>query len=199
MINNFEQIKNLLEFDSNDDFYHLQVLKRKKENPELGSNSYVVKTYYVSSKEYLDLRKQEIIDLCNSNNARAYINLNRRSFERMAFQTLKKITDQIMNKDYFSVRKAYDSVCGSYMNEPNKKWILDFDIKDESFLPFLKEQLSKLRPEGDKFIDKIETKHGYHIICKPFDKQYFNYLFSGWLVIDKPVIQDNNPTILYIP
>lgn len=199
MINNFEQIKGLLEFDSGDDFYHLQILKRKKENPELGSNSYVVKTYYVTSTDYLDFKKQEIIDMCISNNARACINLNRRSFERIAFHTLKKVTDQIMNKDYYSVRKAYESVCGSFMNEPNKKWILDFDTKDESFLPVLKERLSDLRPEGDKFIDKIETKNGYHIITKPFDKQAFNYLFSGWLVIEKPAIQDNNPTILYIP
>jgi hypothetical protein len=199
MINNFEQIKGLLEFDSDDDFYHLQVLKRKKENPELGSNSHCIKTYYISSKEYLDLIKQEIVDLCNSNNARAYINLNRRSFERIAFQTLKKVTDQIMNKDYFSVRKAYDSACGSYMNEPNKKWILDFDTKDESFLPSLKEQLFKLKPEGNKIIDKIETKHGYHIITKPFQTQDFNYLFSGWHTIEKPAIQSNNPTILYIP
>ncbi len=199
MINNFEQIKGLLEFDSNDDFYHLQILKRKKENPELGSNSYCVKTYYVTSTDYLDFKKQEIIDMCISNNARACINLNRRSFERIAFHTLKKVTDQIMNKDYYSVRKAYESVCGSFMNEPNKKWILDFDIKDESFLPVLKNQLFHLRPEGEKIIDKIETKNGYHIITKPFDKQAFNYLFSGWHTIEKPAIQDNNPTILYIP
>lgn len=199
MVNNFEQIKNLLEFDSGDDFYHLQILKRKKENPELGSNSYVVKTYYVTSTDYLDFKKQEIIDMCISNNARACINLNRRSFERMAFHTLKKVTDQIMNKDYYSVRKAYESVCGSFMNEPNKKWILDFDTKDESFLPPLMVQLFNLRPEGGKFIDKIETKNGYHIITKPFDKQAFNYLFSGWYTIEKPAIQDNNPTILYIP
>ena len=48
MIDNFELIKSLLKFESPDDFYHLQILKRKKENPELGSNSRVVKTYYVS-------------------------------------------------------------------------------------------------------------------------------------------------------
>jgi hypothetical protein len=39
MVDNFEIIKSLLQFDSEDDFYHLQILKRKKENPELGSNS----------------------------------------------------------------------------------------------------------------------------------------------------------------
>ena len=54
MIHNIEIIKPLLRFSSEDDFYHLQILKRKKEHPELGSNSYVVKTYYVSSLDYLE-------------------------------------------------------------------------------------------------------------------------------------------------
>ncbi len=31
MINNLNQIKTLLKFDSEDDFYHLQIIKRKKE------------------------------------------------------------------------------------------------------------------------------------------------------------------------
>ena len=29
-MNNIEKIKNLLSFDSKDDFYHLQIIKRKK-------------------------------------------------------------------------------------------------------------------------------------------------------------------------
>jgi len=49
MVNNFKQIKELLEFESEDDFYHLQILKRKKEYPELGSNSATIKTYYLKS------------------------------------------------------------------------------------------------------------------------------------------------------
>ncbi len=112
MINNFRQITELLKFDSEDDFYHLQILKRKKENPELGSNSYVIRTYCIRSKEHLVEKMDEIINLCIYNNARAYINLNRRSFERAAFHTLKKISDIIMNKDYKSVRNAFESVCG---------------------------------------------------------------------------------------
>ena len=100
MINNFEQIKNLLHFENEDIFYHLQILKRKKENPEIGRNSYLIKTYYVTSNEYLDKVKDEIINLCDFNKARAYINLNPRSFEKTAFNTLKKISDIIMNKDY---------------------------------------------------------------------------------------------------
>jgi hypothetical protein len=134
MVDNFEKIIPLLKFDSEDDFYHLQILMRKKENPHLGSNSYVVKTYYIRSIEYLLNKKDEIINLCEFNNARACINLNRRSFEKIAFHTLKKVTDQIMNKDFKSVRKAYESVCGGFSNEPEKKWVIDIDYKDYIYL-----------------------------------------------------------------
>ena len=96
MIDNFEQISKLLSFDNNDQFYFVQVLKRKKENPELGSNSYVVKTYYIKSVDDLMFNKGEMIVLANYHNARICINLNKRSFERTCLHTLKKITDQII-------------------------------------------------------------------------------------------------------
>ena len=96
MKDNFEQIEKLLIFDSEDDFYHLQILKRKKENPDIGSNSYVVRTYCIRSKESLMEKRTEITEMCNTHNARAYINLSPRSFEKMAFHTLKKISDIIM-------------------------------------------------------------------------------------------------------
>jgi type II secretory pathway component PulL len=114
MINNVLILASLLTFESEDDFYHLQILKRKKEHPELGSNSYVVKTYYISSLKYLGNKMPEIQQLCQFHNARAYINLNVRSYEKLAFQMLKKVTDQIMNRDFRSVRKAYESVSGEY-------------------------------------------------------------------------------------
>src|SRR6185437_7908359 len=99
MINNIEEIKQLLHFDSKDDFYHLQIIKRKKEHPELGANSYIAKTYYIYSIDKLEKSLPEIICLCNFHNARACINLNRRSFEKLSFQLLRKVTDQILNKD----------------------------------------------------------------------------------------------------
>src|SRR6056297_3328486 len=106
MINNFDTIKLLLDFRSDDDFYHCQIIKRKKEHPELRSNSYIVKTYYIKKYEELDYYRDEMIALAELHNARVQINLNRRSFEKMAFHTQKKIADQLMNKDYRSVRKA---------------------------------------------------------------------------------------------
>jgi len=127
MVDNFQQIHKLLVFESADTFYHLQIIKRKKEHPELTSNSKIIKTYYVQSHEYLTMKEEEIKLLCQHHNARACINLNQRSFEKTAFQTLAKISNQIMNKDYKSVRKSYESVCGKHSSEVEKKWIIDVD------------------------------------------------------------------------
>jgi hypothetical protein len=183
-MNNIELIKPLLSFNSEDDFYHLQILKRKKEHPELGSNSYVVKTYYIRSIQHLENIMNEVICICDFHNARACINLNKRSFEKLAYQMLKKVTDCILNKDFKSVRKSYESVCGSFSNEKdNKKWIIDVDDKTTH----------KVLEEHFKWINvpilaNIPTKNGCHLIVNPFDIKLF---------ITKSDIHKNNPTLLY--
>ena len=190
-MNNIELIKPLLIFEDDDTFYHLQIIKRKKEHSELGSNSYIVKTYYIRSIEYLELKMPEIINLCEFHNARACINLNRRSFEKLAYQMLKKVTDCILNKDFKSVRKSYESVCGSFSNEKdNKKWIVDIDTKDDLCIQ-VKADIIKLEPFGQKVLACIETKNGYHLITNPFRLDKFKELYP------QIEVHKNNPTLLY--
>ena len=196
-INNLQLIKPLLNFANDDVFYHLQILKRKKEHPSLGSNSYVVKTYYISSIEYLEFKMSEIIELCKFHQARAYINLIPRSFEKIAFHTLKKVTDCIMNKDYKSVRKAYESVCGEFGNG-TKRWVIDIDVKDFEFVDKIGEIIDTMKSGKEDTIEAnvlgyIPTKNGWHIITRPFNlKQFEPYKVQCQLDIHK-----NNPTILY--
>jgi hypothetical protein len=200
VINNFQQISKLLQFRSDDDFYHLQIIKRKKDHPEIGSNSLVIKTYYIKSEDHLAKVEPEIIAICDFHGARACINLNRRSFEKMAFHTLKKVTDQIMNKDFKSVRKAYESVCGAYANESNKKWIIDIDnISIDGFnhqvsMIQLRSRIIELQIEAGHLqsMNFIRTKSGIHIISAPFNLQKFREEFPD---ID---VHKDNPTILYI-
>ena len=192
MINNFRQIIQHIRFDSEDDFYHLQILKRKKENPEIGSNSYVIRTYCIRSKEHLIEKQDEIIRLCMDHNARAYINLNRRSFEKAAFHTLKKVTDIIMNKDYKSVRNAFESVCGEFGSGKDKFWIVDIDTKDELVVHKIVHIIdTDLMPEGNKYRFCIPTKNGYHLITTPFNMAEFKEKCPD---ID---VHKNNPTILF--
>jgi hypothetical protein len=200
VINNFQQISKLLQFRSDDDFYHLQIIKRKKDHPEIGSNSLVIKTYYIKSEDHLAKVEPEIIAICDFHGARACINLNRRSFEKMAFHTLKKVTDQIMNKDFKSVRKAYESVCGAYANESNKKWIIDIDnisidgFNHQSGMIQLRSRIIELQIEAGHLqsMNFIRTKSGIHIISAPFNLQKFREEFPD---ID---VHKDNPTILYI-
>lgn len=200
-IDNFELIKSLLSFQTEDDFYHLQIIKRKKENPELGSNSYVIKTYYVTSLEYLDKKRDEIINLCNFQNARAYINLNPRSFEKMAFHALKKITDQIMNRDYKSVYEAYESVAGIYGTGRDKTFLIDIDyrdFKDNKFrLGEIHARIEELQTEAghQPRMDIIPTKNGYHLITWPFNIKMLEPLMYTGNSFD---IHKNNPTVLYL-
>jgi hypothetical protein len=191
IIDNFEQISTLLEFSSEDDFYFAQIIQRKKDNPETtGTNNSarLIKPYYIKSLEHLNKVKEEMILLSEHYNARVCINLNKRSFERTAFHTLKKITDQILNKDYKSVRRAYNSACGEYSNG-DKRWIIDIDDINVNALE-IKEYIYNQQPIGDKYIATIPTKHGYHLIVKPFN-------LSHWSMIYTHDIHKNNPTILY--
>lgn len=195
MVNNFTRIKSLLTFESTDDFYHLQIIKRKKEHPELGSNNIVIKTYYIQSIDYLELKKDEIISLCDLHDARAYINLNVRSFEKTTYQLMKKVTDLIVSKDFKSARKAYESVCGASGATRDKKWIIDIDEPEVSplMLAHINHECMPVSESGDsKIYAIIPTKNGYHIITKPFDVREFSKQYPD---IE---IHKNNPTILYI-
>jgi len=195
MVDNFKQIEVQLAFPSEDSFYFVQVIQRKKDNPGIkGANnsSRLIKGYYITSVEHLEREKEEIVLLANHYNARAGINLNRRSFRRIAFQTLQKITDQMMNDDYKSVRRAYNSACGQFAKETDKKWIIDIDDKEFNCLE-LKKHLFNIDPKGHKIIMILDTPNGLHVISSPFNIQEFRKKYPD---ID---IHKNNPTILYVP
>jgi len=192
MINNFKQISELMSFNNDDEFYFVQLLQRKKEHPELGSNNRLVKTYYIKSVEQLLKLEDEMIFFADYFNARIGINLNKRSYKKTAFHTLKKITDQILNEDYKSTRRAYNTMCGKYTTG-DKLWLIDVD--DKTLDPNEIIEMARVKaPVGmDKFVAKIPTKNGYHLIMKPFNLEGLKYTMLG---VDD--IHKNNPTILYI-
>lgn len=200
MIDNFDKIRSLLDFKSDDDFYFLQILQRKKDHNNgkvngSNNNSRLIKAYYIHSLEYFDFIKPEVIELCNVFTARAGINLNKRSYEKLAFQTLQKVTDQIMNRDYIHVNKAYNSVCGQYAHG-DKSWIIDIDDKkqpDREINNMILFAERECQPEGKKFVTIIPSKNGFHIIMKPFNVQQFKEKYP------EIELHKNNPTNLYIP
>ena len=214
MVNNLEIIKKMLNFVDPNDFYFVQVLQRKKENPEVGSNSRVIKTYYIRSVEHLEARFDEMRKLANLFNARVYINLNKRNFERLGYKVLKKVVGQMESQNYSSMSSAFDSVAGMYSAQEDKRWIIDLDYDDintftddyldankiavKTFTGMVNKVsnfINTLQPTSifSKVINQIPTKNGLHLITSPFNLQDFRKKFPQ---ID---VHKNNPTILYIP
>lgn len=191
MIDNIDKILPFLQFESEDDFYYLQILQRKKENPQIGSNSRVIKNYYVTSKEYLLKYYDEIIKLCEVFNARASIRLNKRSFEKVGFKTMTNLANTMINKEYTFLKASYDRACGLGHNDPNKKWILDID--SEEICPLMIPFINNIEPKGNKIYKALKSKSGFHLITKPFNLELFKDKYP------KIEIHKDNPTNLYIP
>lgn len=195
MVDNLDKILPLLKFESEDDFYYIQILQRKKENEKLGSNSRVIRNYYIKSQQYLIDRYDEIKQLCILFNARASIRLNKRSFEKTAFKALENIANSMRNREYKFINKSYDRAVGQNHNDSNKKWILDIDDKNWSMHDSIKiaDFLKELQPFGQKVITQIDSRSGFHIITSPFNVEEFNKKYTD---IE---IHKDNPTNLFIP
>jgi len=198
MINNFEQIRNLLKFES-DYFYFIQIIQRSKENPELGSNNRVIRSYNISSLEKFDKNKDEIITLCEAFNARAYIHLNRRKWSKIALECLRHNAELIANEQYDGIKSSFETIIGRNNCEPreSKTWIIDVDMNDLEVVNKIGRLINNIKPiEEDKWIETIPTKNGFHMITRPFDRAEFAKYMQ--LQGDTPDIHTDNPTILYI-
>lgn len=202
MVNNLLLVKPLLIFPNKNSFYFVQILQRKKDHKgeRLGgsnNNSRLIKAYYIKSVEHLELHWEEMVKLAEVFNARVSINLNPRSFEKAAFHTLQKIADQMSNGDFYSVRKAYDTVLGNYHSEMDKRWIIDVDKDDIPAMEEIQKDIADLHEKiGNRdynVLSVIPSKSGYHIITNPFNLAHFNH---KWPTIE---VHKNNPTNLYIP
>jgi hypothetical protein len=195
MINNIELIKPLLNFDNEGDFYMLYVFKRKKDQPEGERDNHqsvrTIKSYCVSSIEYLEKRYDEITQLCEMFKARAYIHVVKQNHKDVSLNMITEIVTRIQSGQ-INQQHVFDSVVGQ-IKTTEKRWIIDVDDKDTKELVNITSLISSLRPEGSKLEACLPTKSGYHLITKRFDVMEFRKEYPN---ID---IQKKNPTLLYYP
>lgn len=225
IVDNFEQICKLLEFTDKDDFYFLQIIQRKKDGNQVPSanNGYrTIKTYYIRSHEDFERRKEAIIQLCEQNNARAYINLNVRSAREVALTAAKAYIDLVREDRCEQGHRVYDHACGvTPKMKIKKKWIVDVDdltveqvdtivnkinhcrsafkVTDMRYLENLSEDLY------DNVICRIPTVHGVHLITHGFDVGRFKLLLEQALpfhlepeqIKEICTVKKDNPTLLY--
>lgn len=195
-IDNFELIKPLLEFEQEEDEYYVVfILKRRKDNPEMKDNLKIIKEYYISSVDYLESKKEEIIKLCEIFNARAVINLNKKSYKNTAFMLLEKLSFSLSSENYRSLKNIFRKASGNAKIIGPKRWILDIDEKlSEERIQQFCTFIHRLRPEGKKEIALLPSKNGWHLITAPFDLKTFNEQETFNFEVKR-----DNPTNLYIP
>jgi hypothetical protein len=195
MIDNIEHIKKLLNFTDDGDFYMLYVFKRKKDQPEGERDNHqsvrTIKTYCVDNISYLDMRYEEIKQLCEVFKARAYIHIQKQNHKDVSLDMMMSLAQKIKDGQH-NQKNLFDSVVGQ-LKTNEKRWIIDVDDKETRELVRIVEVLHITRPEGDKLEAVIPTKNGYHLITKRFDVEMFRNLYQH---ID---IQKKNPTLLYYP
>ena len=195
-VDNFDLIKKHIHSSDNGEFYMLQIMRRTKDQKGYGGKhkQSIIKTYFISSVEYLDSKRDEIVGLCEMFNARAYINLNKKSYKQVSLKALEILAGKIAHEEY-DIRSLFESACGQTgACDGQKTWIVDFDSKDLDELDRIKNIIDSIDPKGvSKIVETIPTRHGYHLITRPFNKKAFYEMYNE--SID---IHDNNPTILYV-
>jgi hypothetical protein len=202
MINNIDCIKPLLTFDNEGDFYMLYVFKRKKDQPENERDNHqsvrTIKTYCITSVEYLEKRYDEIKMLCEVFKARAYIHVAKQNHKDVAMNMITEIVTRIQSGQ-INQKNVFDSVVGQIKTQ-EKRWIIDIDTDSNHIRNMMINIIDGVRPtdKGSKIEAVIPTKNGVHLITKRFDVMEFNKQLTerGELV---PGIQKKNPTLLYYP
>lgn len=194
MINNFAKLNELLYFQNKDDFYLIQILKRRKDNPNMDVDMRVVDNFFINSEDDFKKKEDRIIEVCNRENARAYLRVNKRNYKKVALQSLKKLTEYIISENYSAAKSAFLSAAGEFHSQENKIWIVDIDTKDENYISSVRDIISRCHCEINVtfgVLMEVPTVAGVHILCYPFNLQRFKSYYP-----DMDVHKDN-PTLLY--
>jgi hypothetical protein len=200
---NSEIIRSMLSFEK-DDFYFVQVLKRRKDNTDMERDMNVIDNFYINSLEHYDKMVPQIIKLCDMENARAYFRLNKRNYKDLAPHMVKRVVEIAFGNDCHALKNVFDSVAGEFHSDKDKKWIIDIDWVDV-ITPtnldgkYLYEKVVhdatalQFEAKREPLMIRIPTKNGEHLITRPFNLQKFKEKYP---TID---VHKDNPTILYCP
>ena len=197
MVNNLEVIKEHLIFPNERSFYFIQIIKRKKENPEMTGYSLPVESFYIFSVEQLERVMPHIIEKCEQNRARAYIKMNTLDMQSVALETISVLTQEIRKENWKHISKALNSACGicGKQNGTEKLYLIDIDTKDIDYINEVKNCINLLepldKPEKVKMI--VPTRNGIHFLSTGFNMQKFRQQYHN---ID---IHDDGITLLYFP
>ena len=185
------ETKKLKSLNDTYDRYIVQILKRAKDaggkSHGVNTANRLIKTYEVSSLDYFDVKKPHIIDLCESNTARAYILPQVRSTYDCLKEMIKIGVDNLENPTIKFQHILRSCLCSMHKSR-DKRWIIDLDNDEmdgftlEDIISGIKENLRKCGKNPDDMY-VVPTRNGNHIITTPFNvvdmNKKFRMMFEG--------------------
>lgn len=207
MINNFNNYRRFISIcgglpDTNekgnlDKYYVIELIRRGKDNSDLPAANYHFKNYYIYSWKDLEKYEEEIKNICKLFRLRAYASVNYKLMSQVSLDTTAECARRIAAHDYKKFYNIFESCSGKFVHSGNNLWIVDIDGD------YSKESINKLQEYinlqdskyDEKVVFKMPTKHGIHLICRPFDLQGFTQNFN--LDLEIPDIKKNHLTLLY--
>lgn len=169
--------KKLEKLNDTYDRYIVHIIKRAKDlhGKQFGANTSnrLIKTYEISSLEYFDNKKPHIIDLCESNLARAYILPQVRSTYDCLKEMIKLGVDNLENPTIKFQHILRSCMCSMHRSR-DKKWIIDLDNDEmngwtlDRVVELIKTSLVKCGKNPDELYT-VPTRNGVHIITQPFN------------------------------
>ena len=194
VVDNFELIKSLMHFESDGDFYLLQILQRRKENPEMESaRAYVVKSYYIRSIDHLNKLENEIREFCKIFSARAYISPSAKNWKNVSKIAIKKSLDYVFEGKETLMDKVIESSAAESIPK-NKLWVVDIDTTDEKVISKIIEAIECCE-SGYSLNTKavVPTINGVHLITHPFNVKQIEPLMCQYDF----KVEKNRFTLLY--
>lgn len=206
IVNNFETIKNILNFDGKSVYLVWLVMRNKDGNTQSKGNNRnrTIKSYYFLTKEQLEIRQEEIIKLCDLFNCRAYIGINKKPMNKVLFQLQNTLTDYM--QQYFggndfipNIHALVDSSVMKCGTDGRRMWIIDIDTKDRNQIEAIVKIINSCRSSFDcNVINELQTAHGVHLITHPFEiPQYEKLINENKEIQEFPEIKKEGLTLLY--
>lgn len=197
-----ELLKPLINLRTENDFFVVRILQRKKDNPDLEYSEKQLKVYTFYSWVEFEKQQSRIKELCDLNNARAYLRLNTQNAVTISYLMQKEIIDNIMNNCAWKNEGVWNSVSGK--GGSKDWWVVDIDTEHlhlyERIVADIVNEYGQRMSLVVGNIFRNETKSGIHLICKPFDRRIidrFNTELSDE-GIPTIIIQKDANTVLYI-
>lgn len=207
VVDNFELVKNYMQFNSPDDVYFVQIIKRWKDNKDKPNadnwkRQTVQQGTYHAGAEYLnywlihspqdiDAIKNEVLKVCSYNNARAYISINPRSQKQVAAYMPKFLARHNPSDPQYKHAEAIlygEAKSGPAWKNERFRVLLDIDTTRDSkaTLPNGKtvniwdETRKRLNNSGVKIAGEYETPSGgLHLIINNKNNRNLPSFYKG--------------------